>query len=371
VRIQAIVPAQQAERLVNRSALAGRCPVHGSQLFSDAIPRRSTRRAETVAAPMRTGVAQRVGVSLVEVVAIWLLVAVLTLGVLITYSLVSTADLYHVSKDGLTGGLGRTLVHLNYPVAFIAIALVAFAWARLVSVPEALAPVARRLVGGLTLLAIGFCLVAAAPGVVEQSDLDAKPINVVPALGVLLAVTVTVIVVRAAGLGVPAVSTPASNWIALGFASVLVFFSLPLILAEFGVYIGDVPLLGRIFMSKDIPTGHELRAVHLGHHHGLDGTVFALAALALLRPFGQLATGWLRGVLAAVVALLLVYGVANAFQDFWGEQIEKRGWASFEILPNVTRPELNLAWGVMLVAIIVVTTVLVRRPAVQSVSVSG
>ncbi len=181
----------------------------------------------------------------------------------------------------------------------------------------------------------------------------------------------TIITVRSAGLGVSAAWTPAANWVALGFAGVLVVISLPLILAEFGLYIGDVPLLGRLFMSKEVPAGHELRAVHLGHHHGLDGAVFALTGLVLLRPFGQLAAGWLRGILAAVVALFLVYGVANAFEDFWGEQIKKRGWTSFEFLPNVTRPELNLAWGVMLVAIIAIMTVLVRRPAAQRVSVSS
>jgi hypothetical protein len=322
-------------------------------------------------APSRAGVAQRAGVSLVEVIAIWLVVTILTLAVLITYSWVSPADLYHVSRGGFLGGLSRVLVHLNYPVAFLSIGLAGFSWARLVSLPGVLSPVAHRLVGALTLLSVILCLVAAAPGVVEQSDLDAKPINVVPALGVLLALTVTVIAVRAAGLGVSAVWTPTANWITFGAATFLVILSLPLILAEFGIYIDDVPLLGRLFFSKETPAGQELHAVHLGHHHGLDGTVFALTALALLRPFGQLAAGWLRGVLATVVALFFVYGVANAFEDFWGEQIEKRGWASFEILPNVIRPEPNLAWGIMLVVIVIVTVVLVRRPTMRVARVDG
>jgi hypothetical protein len=342
--------------------------MQGPSLLSDAIPWQATHRAETVEVSPRARVEHREGVGLIEVVGVWLTVTILTLGVLVTYSWVSPADLYHVSEGGLAGGLGRALVHLNYPVAFIAIGLVGFAWARIVSLPDALPAATRRLIGGLTILAIGLCLVAALPGVVEQGDLDAKPINAVPAVGVVLAVVVTIIAVRATGLGSSHAWSREANWIALGFAGALILLSLPLLLAEFGVYIGDIPLLGRIFMSKEIPDGHELPAVHLGHHHGLDGTLFALTGLVLLRPFAQLVTGRLRGTLAVVIALFLVYGVANAFEDFWGEQIEKRGWTSIEILPNVTRPELNPAWGVMLVAIVAITVILVRRPPAQTVT---
>jgi hypothetical protein len=358
------------------SSLPGRCAMQGSQLVSGSeakasvpsrlpaiVPSRRVQQVDQVVAPSRAGINYRTGVSLTEVAGIWLVAAIWTLGILVTYSWVSPADLYHVSRDGLAGGAGRALVHLNFPLAFAAIALAGFAWARIAAVPDALSPVARRLLAGLTLVAVGLCLVAAVPGVVEQGDLDAKPVNIVPAIGVLLALAVTAVAVRATGWGMPAVWRPAANWVALAIAGVLVVLSLPWILADFGMYIGDVPLLGRLFMSKEIPAGHELRAVHLGHHHGLDGTFFALTALALLRPFGQLAAGWLRGVLAVVVSLLFVYGIANFFEDFWGEQIEKHGWASFDILPNVTRPELNLAWGAMLVAIVSVAGVLVRRPA--------
>jgi hypothetical protein len=325
------------------------------------VPSRRAQPVDQAVASSRAGINHRTGVSLIGVAGIWLVAAVWTLGILVTYSWVSPANLYHVSRDGLDGGASRALVHANFPLAFAAIALAGFAWARFAAVPDALSLVARRLLAGLTLLAIGLCLVAAMPGVVEQGDLDAKPINIVPAIGVLLALAVTAVVVRATGWGMPAVWHPAANWVALAIAGVLVMLSLPWILADFGIYVGDVPLLGRAFMSKEIPAGHELRAVHLGHHHGLDGTFFALTALALLRPFGQLAAGWLRVVLAAIVSLLFVYGIANFFEDFWGEQIEKRGWVSFDILPNVTRPELNLAWGVMLVAIVAIAGVLVRR----------
>ena len=89
--------------------------------------------------------------------------------------------LYNVDRSGdLAGGLGRTLVLLNFPLALGAIALAAFA-------------------GGPRLLvwaAIALCAVTALPGVVDQDDLDARWINLVPALGVALALGLTI----AAGL---------------------------------------------------------------------------------------------------------------------------------------------------------------------------
>ncbi|MBA3475348.1 MAG: hypothetical protein H0T10_01160, partial [Actinobacteria bacterium] len=56
--------------------------------------------------------------------------------------------------------------------------------------------------GGPRLLvwaAIALCAVTALPGVVDQGDLDARWINVVPALGVALALGVTVAAVLRAG----------------------------------------------------------------------------------------------------------------------------------------------------------------------------
>jgi hypothetical protein len=41
----------------------------------------------------------------------------------VTYARVPPAELYHVSRDGLAGGLGRALVELNYPDALAAVPL--------------------------------------------------------------------------------------------------------------------------------------------------------------------------------------------------------------------------------------------------------
>ena len=55
----------------------------------------------------------------------------------------------------------------------------------------------------------------------------------------------------------------------------------------------------------------------------------------------------MRHALAGYLALLLAYGLGNAVQDFWLEQIVKRGLTSFE-LPMVLSPALNWGWAVVL-----------------------
>src|SRR5205085_2621557 len=77
------------------------------------------------------------------------------------------AQLYHVSRHGLDGGLSRVLVALNFPIALVAIALVLVALDAL--------PGRAWWVGGP---AIALCAVTGWPGVVDQADLDARVVNV-------------------------------------------------------------------------------------------------------------------------------------------------------------------------------------------------
>ena len=44
---------------------------------------------------------------------------------------------------------------------------------------------------------------------------------------------------------------------------------------------------------------------------------------------------------------MLVYGLANALQDFWLEQLVKRGTTSLEI-PSMTVPKASWAWLALL-----------------------
>jgi hypothetical protein len=94
-------------------------------------------------------------------------------------------------------------------------------------------------------------------------------------------------------------------------------------------------------------------AVHHGHHYGMDGTLLVWSALLLWPLVGGMRAAWTRGLAGAYLALMLCYGAANLANDFWLEQIVKRDWTSRE-LPDVTRPKLSIAWGVIVVGAAVV-----------------
>ena len=49
------------------------------------------------------------------------------------------------------------------------------------------------------------------------------------------------------------------------------------------------------------------------------------------------------------LALMLAYGLANALQDFWTEQLVKRGTTSLKI-PSLIRPEASWAWVAIMAA---------------------
>jgi hypothetical protein len=65
--------------------------------------------------------------------------------------------------------------------------------------------------------------------------------------------------------------------------------------------------------------------VHLGNHEGLDGWLLAATALGLRRALPTMRATGLRSVLAGYLAVLLVYGVMVAANDFCHEQLVKRG----------------------------------------------
>jgi len=273
------------------------------------------------------------GPGLAEALVVWGLVGVVGLCVLLTYSLVGANELYNVSRGGLAGGGSRLLVFLNFPVALIAIAVLALVTDRLG-------------VGWLALLPLALCLVILAPGVVDQNDLDATWINVLPALGVSIVIAMTLWAVRD---GIGGWGSSRGDRVRIAFAAVLAFLALPWIFAEVGLYIGDVPGLASIFRSKQVFEGHA--SVHLGEHHGLQGLLLVVTALLLSRELPRMTPTRLRGALAAYLALMIPYGVGNMANDGWNEQIVERGWASWQI-PDMLRPGVNWAWGLaILVAV--------------------
>jgi hypothetical protein len=268
------------------------------------------------------------GPGLAEALVVWAIFGVVALCVLVTYSRVEPHELYHVSHDGFAGGVGRLLVFLNYPTALMAIAVLAL--------------VADRLRAGWpALVSLVLCLVLFVPGVVDQDDLDAKWINALPALGVVIVAVLTVWAVLRTGTGGAASAPGDRARIALAVALALV--ALPWVFAEVGVYIGDVPLLDGVFRSKQVYEGHA--SVHLGEHHGLEGLLLVVTALLLTRELGRMRATRLRTALAVYLSLLIPYGIGNMANDGWKEQIVERGWTSWTF-PDVLRPDLTWIWAI-------------------------
>src|ERR671923_2274954 len=55
--------------------------------------------------------------------AAWALVLTFAVLTFVTYSRIPPEQLYNVSRDGIAGGASRTLVYLNFPVAFVTLAI--------------------------------------------------------------------------------------------------------------------------------------------------------------------------------------------------------------------------------------------------------
>ena len=269
----------------------------------------------------------------------WEVWAVLTLivldgsAVIATYSRFPHTELYHVHHaDTIAGGFGRELVALNFPFALVGIALVGLAWPRL-----------HGWLRALGVVAIAMCAVVYFA--VDQANLDAKPLNAVPALGLALAVTL------AFAVGLPSVPrNKRGDRVRIGLAAVLIFFCAPLIAAELGFFLDGVPFLGWFYETARLTTqpGHPAlhHAVHHGQHHGWQATMLSLTALGFSRlPRPR--------VLDAYLALMLAYGIGNLVNDDWLEQVVKRGWTNHEV-PGILTPAANWGWAAVLVVAFVI-----------------
>ena len=282
---------------------------------------------------------------------VWGGFALVALAIVITYARLPAEDLYNTDVEGLRGGFGRALVFLNFPTGLVVPGVVAVVAARAGS----------RVVDGLALVAVVLAVTTALPGVVEEGDLDAKAVNLVPALGVALALALTVVVALRDGVGRARRAMPLDR-IRIVLGALLALIAIPWFAAELGFYAG----FGGLFMSDEVipePAHPDIRAVHLGHHHGLDGVLLALTALLLTRELGRIGRRTLRLAATAYLSLLLVYGLANALQDFWLEQLYKRETTSFK-LPGMVRPDFGPEWlGIVLGAALVYTILLRVAPA--------
>lgn len=263
-----------------------------------------------------------------EALAAWALWGAATLAVLVTYSWVDPADTYNVSHEGLAGGLSRALTLVNFPIALVGVALALLAVA-----------VLPRAAWGAAAPAIALC--ATIPWFVDQDDLDARFVNAIPALGVLLAGGLTATATRRVG-GSFAPRRPLDG-ARVGVAAIVALLSLPWITAELGFHFpGDFFMGEELAREKD---GTLIAAVHLGHHHGTDGALLVLTALLLSRV--QVDGRRLRVAVLSYLGLMLSYGGVNFAQDLWHEQLVKRGWTDTGI-PSALLPGLRPVWLVIL-----------------------
>jgi hypothetical protein len=257
-----------------------------------------------------------------ELRAVWALVACVAVAVLVTYARLPADELYHVTGSGIEGGLSRMLVELNFPDAIIALGVLGV-----------IAPYAPRLV---VVLAAVLCAVVVVPGVVSQDHLDARWINVVPALGVALALALSL---RAR---VPAVRDRRGDRVRVALVALLVVLCAPWIAAELGFYLDGVPVLGAVFQTGELVSyrGNAPHpAVHHGVHHGMQGLLLVVTAVLLSR---------LPNRVSLFLALMLAYGLANIANDAWLEQIAERGWTS-RTIPSGLEPAVTWTWlGILL-----------------------
>jgi hypothetical protein len=262
-----------------------------------------------------------------EALATWALWVVLAACVVVTYSRLDPQETYHVSREGIAGGLSRALTLVNFPIGLVAIALVLIAVAALP---------ARAWLAGAP--AIALC--ATIPWLVDQDNLDAHWGNTIPAVGVSIAAVLTAAATTRAGSSF----APRRPWDAarLAVAVLVLVVSLPWIAAELGFY-----LPGDLFMGDELDREGTttIAAVHLGHHHGLDGAVLVLTGLLLSRVV--VPERRLHVAVQGYLGLMLAYGAVNCVQDAWNEQLVKRGWTDAAI-PSALLPSLAPIWLVVL-----------------------
>jgi hypothetical protein len=281
------------------------------------------------------------------VVLVWTMFAVVLTAIVVTYSRLPPDDLYNVVGRGFVdGGLSRALVYVNFPIGVAAMLVL-------------LGQADRMSARGRALAVAAFLLWTPifSPRVVTPAYLDARWSNAIPAVGVAIAVVLTLVT--------PAVRPARVRGDAARIVVVvaLVLIALPWIAAEVGADFVHVPVLGAVYQT------HELRlqpgvavahpAVHYGDHHGLEATLLVITALLVSRTLGSIGGVRLHAAFGFVLGLVIAYGLGNVANDFWVEQVAKRGWTTW-LIPDVLQPKLSWAWLAIVVVGILLWLTLFR-----------
>lgn len=269
---------------------------------------------------------------------LWTLFLVVCIEILVAYTRTKPGELIGVPRTGLSVAITDAIGFLAFPTGLVAIGVALVIW--------------DRFPGGAVRVVAGCAVALSAgvfvPGVAEAEEVEValNPQRVVAAGAVLTLFLQTVRAARRYGVrGLrPRI---AGDLPRLVLAAAIAFAALPWFAADLTLSLDHVPGLSRVFLT-DVLRSEPARtglnpAVHDGHHHGMDGALLALAALAMSRLVHQL-DGWRRAALAGLCGLLLVYGFANALEDFWLEQVVKRG-ASTYVFPKMLTPRGAAAFG--------------------------
>jgi hypothetical protein len=192
--------------------------------------------------------------------------------------------------------------------------------------------------------------------VVDEANLDARPVNAIAGVGVLAALALSVL----CWFGERSRGSRGDGFRDVA-GTVAVLVSLPWIFAELGFFLDGVPLLPRVFETGEYRTRGAEVAVHHGHHHGLDGLLLFLTAILLSRVVPDIRARGLRLLLAAYLSLMAAYGIGNLANDFWTEQIWKRGWTNWQF-PDLLQPSLTIGWGLIVLGAALLFAMSIESP---------
>ena len=185
--------------------------------------------------------------------------------------------------------------------------------------------------GWWALLPLALCALIVVPGVVDEGDLDAKWINVVPALGVAIVLVLTA--------GCPGGSAAAGDLARRPPPNRRRRRARPIrapVDLRRARRLLDIPGLACSSRSSSIQGE---ASVHLGEHHGFEGYLLVLTALLLSRQLPDAAPERPRRVPLADDPVRL----GNMLNDGWNEQIVKRGWTAGR--SRVSSSRATWMWG--------------------------
>jgi hypothetical protein len=268
---------------------------------------------------------------------IWLMVAATVIATVITYWRLPPELTYDFTKSGIAGGLSRSVTYLGFPVSLIALGALA----------------TRGRADPIGLIAAALCSTALP---FASSDLVAHAYDLPAVAGVALAAWLTT---RG-----PSARPSGLTGARIAVLALLALLALPWLIAMWGLYAQDVPLLGHVIRARQPTPGDPLHvSVHLGLHEGLYGAQLAAAAvLATLRR-----RTW---PVSLLWSLLFVYGLGVALEDGWHEQVVKRGMTTTR-LPGVLHPTIGLPWLALLGCAVLVHLAWFGRPRPPSTGRAG